>query len=70
MEYLLESNSVDVIVGDVNCDLLKVKSNKLLDHIIEYTQVVNEPTHISGFPIDQVYIKSALLEKFHTNTIV
>lgn len=70
LEYFLVVNSVDVIAGEFNYDLSKVLSNKLLDHMILYNQVVNEPTDISGSQIDHVYIKSALLEEFHTKTIV
>ena len=69
LEYLLEANSVDVIAEDFNYHLSKVSSNKLLDHVIEYTQFVYQPTHISGAQIDHVYIKSALLEEFHIKTI-
>ena len=47
-----------------------VSSNKLLDHIIGYTQVVNEPTHIFGSQIDHVYINSALFEEFQTKAII
>ena len=70
LEYLLVANSVDVIAGEFNYDLSKVLSNKLLDHMILYNQVVNEPTDTSGSQIDHVYIKSALLEEFHTKAIV
>ena len=62
--YLLVANSVDVIAGDFTNDLSKVSSNELLDHMIGYTQVVNEPTHISGSQINHVYIKSASLKSF------
>ena len=57
LEYLLAANS-------------KVSSNKLLDHMIGYTQVVNEPTHIFESQIDHVYINSALLEELHTKAII
>lgn len=70
LEYFLVVNSVDVIAGEFNYDLSKVLSNKLLDHMILYNQVANEPTDISGSQIDHVYIKSALLEVFHTKAIV
>ena len=36
-------------------DPSKVSLNKLLDHIIGYTQVVNEPRHISGSQRDHIY---------------
>ena len=66
LEYLLVANFVDVITGDFNYDLSKLSSNTLLDHMIGYTQVVNEPTHIYEYQIDHVYIMSASLEEFHT----
>ena len=70
LEYLLEVKSIDVIAGNVNYDLSKVSSNKLLGHIIGYTQVVNEPRHTSGPQLDHVYMKSALLEEFHIKAVV
>ena len=71
LEYLLEANSVDVTSRDFNYDLSKVTSNKLLDHMIGYTQAyAYESTHTSGSQIDYVYIKSILLEEFHKKTIV
>ena len=62
LEYLLVANSIDTITGVFNYDRLKVSLNKLLDHMIGYTQVANEPTYTSGSQIDYVYMKSALLE--------
>ena len=35
-----------------------------------YTQVVNEPIHISGSQLGHVYTKNALLQEFHTKAIV
>ena len=67
---LLVANSVDVIVGYFKYDLWKVSSNKLLDHMIGYTQVVHEETQISRSQIDQVCINKGLLEEFHENDIV
>ena len=64
LEYLLVLNSVDVIVGDFNYDLSKVSTNKILDHLRDCAQVVNEPTHISGSLIDHVCIKNTLLKDF------
>ena len=43
LEYQLVANSGDVIAGDFNYGLLKVSSNKLLDHMIGCTQIINEP---------------------------
>ena len=70
LEYLLVANSVDVIARNSNFYLSKV-SRKLLDFMIRYTQVVNEPIHISGSRIQMKCImKSALLEEFPTKVIV
>ena len=60
------ANFVDVITGDFSYDLSKLSSNTLLDHMIGYTQVVNEPAHIYEYQIDRVCIMSASLEEFHT----
>ena len=37
---------------------------------LDHDQMVNEPTHKSGFLIDHVYIKKALMEEFFTNVTV
>ena len=70
MQYLLAANSVDIIAGDFNCNLLKVIENKLLDIFTDHVQMVNKPTHISGSLIDHVYIKKTLMEEFSTNVTV
>ena len=46
-------NSSKVIEKKI--DLSEVSSNKLLYHIIGYTQVVNEARHISGSERDHIY---------------
>ena len=57
MQYLLAANSIDIIAGDFNYDVLKVIENKLLDIFTDHVQMINKPTHISGLLIDHVYIK-------------
>ena len=65
LQYLLATNSVDVVAGDVNFDLLKMlENNLLLNHFTEHVQIVNKPTHISATLIDHVYIKKILMEEF------
>ena len=65
LQYLLATNSVDIIAGDVNFDLLKMlENNLLLNHFTEHVQIVNKPTHISATLIDHVYIKKILMEEF------
>ena len=59
LQYLRATNSTDIIPGYFNIALLKVSENKLLDIITDHVQIVIKPTHVSGFFIDQVYIKKA-----------
>ena len=71
LEYLLATNSIDIVAGDFNFDLLKVSKNNLFsNHFTEHVQIVNKPTHISGSLIDHVYIKKTLMEEFFANAIV
>ena len=67
MQYFLAASSIDIIVGDISYDLLKVKKNKLLDNFIDHFQIVNKPVHIAGSLIHHVYIKKTLMEEFSTN---
>ena len=65
LQYLLATNSVDIVAGDVNFDLLKMlENNLLLNHFTEHVQIVNKPAHISATLIDHVYIKKILMEEF------
>ena len=68
LENLLVAISAEVIAVYFNYDLSKVSLIKLLYHMVGYTQVENELTHLSESQIDHVYIKSTLLEEFHTKT--
>ena len=52
LQYLVATYSIDVITGDFSCDLLKVSENKFLDIFSDHVQMLNKPTHISGFLID------------------
>ena len=70
LQYLLATNSLDIIAGDFNYDLLKVSENKLLDIFTYHFQMVNKPTHISGSLINNVSIKKTLMEEFFTNVSV
>ena len=64
LQYLLKSNSIDIIAEDFKYDLLKVSQNTFLDIFTDHVQMVNKPTHIAGSLIDHVYIKKSLMEKF------
>ena len=67
LEYLLVSNSVDVIVGNFNYDLSKVSRNKILDHLKDYAQVVNEATHISEISNRSCLYKEYIIKRFSVN---
>ena len=47
LQYLLVTNSIDIIAREFNYDLLKVSENKLVDIFTEHVQMVNKPTHVS-----------------------
>ena len=71
LQYLLATNSVDIVAGGFNFDLLKVSEiNLLLNFFMEHVQIVNKPTHISGSLIDHVCIKKILMEEFSANATV
>ena len=70
LQYLPATNSIFVLTGDFNYDLLKVSQNKLLDISTGHVQMVNKPALISGSLIDHVYIKKASREEFFTNVTV
>ena len=70
MQYLLAANSIDVIAGYVNYDLLKATKNRFLDIFTDLVQIVNKPTHISGSLLDHTYIKKALIKEFPSNVTV
>ena len=67
LQYLLATNSIDIMAGDFNYDLLKVSQNKILDIFTDHVQMVNKPTHISGSLIDHVYIKKFLMKELFTS---
>ena len=71
LQYLLATNSIDIVAGDFNFDFLKMSENNLfLNHFAEHIEIVNKPTHISGSLTDHVYIKKTLMEEFFANAIV
>ena len=70
LQYLLATNSIDIIVGYFNYDLSKMLQNKFLDIFADHVQMVNESKHISRSLIDYAYIKRALIEKIFTDVTV
>ena len=70
LQYLLATNSIYIIAGDFNYDILNVPQNDFLVFFTDHALMVNKPTHISGSLIDHVYIKKALMEEFLTKVTV
>ena len=62
MQYLLATNSIDIMAGDFDYDLLKVTENKLLD-------IFTDPVRMCGSMIDHVYIKK-MVEGFSADVAV
>ena len=46
LQYLLATNSISIIAGDFNYDLLRVSQNHFLDIFTDHVQMVNKPTHL------------------------
>ena len=42
MQYLLATNSIEIIAGDFSNDLLKVSQNKFLDIFTDHVHIVNK----------------------------
>ena len=70
LEYLLVAIFLDVIGGVFNYDLSKVPSNKLINHMIAHTQLLNEPIHISISQIDHFCKKECFEEEFRAKALV
>ena len=70
LQYLSATNSIDIIAGDFNYDILNVSQNNSLDIFTDHVQMGNKATHISGSLIDHVCIKKALMTEFFTNVTV
>ena len=70
LQYLLATNSIDIIVGGFNYKLLQVPENRLLDIFTEHVQMVNKPENISGSLIVHVYIIKTLMEEVSPNAAV
>ena len=58
LQYLLATNSIDIIAGDYNYDFLNVPQNIFLDIFTNHVHMVNKPTHIWIFDISCLYQES------------
>ena len=69
LKYLVDSQDVDIILGDFNINALAVDGD--LAFLLEaYEMIVNDPTHISGSLLDHVYVKKTLSSDFYITCMV
>ena len=69
MLQLLATNSIGIIVGVFNYDLLQVSQNKILDIFADHVQMVNKPTHIFGFLVDLVKLCTSSALNWEENVL-
>ena len=63
LEYFLRHYCIDIVLGDFNINTLNGANVNLQDIFLNYTLLVNEPTHISGSLIDHVYVYNETFQK-------
>lgn len=66
LKYILNSYTIDIILGDFNINYLNDSQVKLksLMKSFNYSQIVTKPTFISsGSLLDHVYVKSTVFHK-------
>ena len=56
-------NDVHIILGDFNIDAFGNRNTALKEILQQYKVIVNDPTHLSGSLLDQVYIRKDLLDR-------
>ena len=62
-------DNIHIILGDFNINAFL--PNAQLDNVLSgYNLIVDEPTHLSGSPLDHVYIKKDLMSKMNVKCIV
>ena len=66
----MEGN-IQIILGDFNINAFEENKNKKLKEVlINYNQILEEPTHISGSLIDQVYIKKIFQDQIDIHATI
>ena len=66
----MEGN-IQIILGDFNINAFEENKNKKLKELlINYNQILEEPTHISGSLIDQVFIKKILQDQIDIHATI
>ena len=73
LNNILQTNTVDIILGDFNINYfneLLILPLKQLANSLEYIQIVNKPTFISaGSLLAQVYVKQSLYDEIQNEVV-
>ena len=68
---ILQSNNVHIVLGDFNLNAQdQAQTNTLSQILLNYRQLVKEPTHLAGATLDHVYIRKNYIEKFNLKDFV
>ena len=72
IEYLLRAYTIDIILGDLNINFYNSKDMVPLTSLMEslnYVQIVDKPSFISGSLLDHVYIRQANKANVHASVV-
>ena len=56
LQYILGANTIDIIAGDLNYNILQILGNKHKGIFTDNFQMANKPSDISGCLIDHIYM--------------
>lgn len=69
LSNLVAHEQFEIVLGDFNIDAFQ--TNQALNEVmLNYVQLVTQPTHLSGSLLDHVYVHKNLLSQFEVNTTV
>ena len=61
---LVASEQVDIVLGNFNIEALDLEQSIFFNNLLTvYNMVVDEPTHLGGSLIDQVYVRISNLHQ-------
>ena len=73
LNHIINSYTIDVILGDFNINYFDEKESNNIKNILEgtlgYQQIVRKPTFLSGSLLDLVYIKSHKFKSVYNNVV-
>ena len=72
MDYLLRAHSIDIILGDLNINFFNTTDIQPLTNLMQslnYVQIIDKPTFISGSLLDHVYVRQAIHANIHSSVV-